>query len=342
VSDLTAEVIRDVVIVGSGPAGLTAAVYTARASLAPLVLEGEPSSTTDQPGGQLMLTTDVENFPGFPEGIMGPELMGNMRAQAARFGAEFVTTKATRVDFSSQPLRVWATDPSTGEEVEVRSRTVIISTGARSLMLGLESERKLLGHGVSTCATCDGFFFRGHHIAVVGGGDSALEEANFLTKFGETVTVVHRRKELRASKIMQERAFKNPKIDFRWNSEVVEVIGDTKVEGVRVRDTQTGEESVLEATGMFVAIGHEPNTAIFRGHVAMEDSGYLKTVPGTSLTDVDGVFACGDVQDHVYRQAVTAAGSGCMAALDAERWLEAHGIEEGPLVEDWQDRGGLP
>jgi thioredoxin reductase (NADPH) len=342
VSDLTAEVIRDVVIVGSGPAGLTAAVYTARASLAPLVLEGEPSSTTDQPGGQLMLTTDVENFPGFPDGVMGPELMGNMRAQAARFGAEFVTTKATRVDFSSQPLRVWATDPSTGEEVEVRSRTVIISTGARSLMLGLESERKLLGHGVSTCATCDGFFFRGHHIAVVGGGDSALEEANFLTKFGETVTVVHRRKELRASKIMQERAFKNPKIDFRWNSEVVEVIGDTKVEGVRLRDTQTGEESVLKATGMFVAIGHEPNTAIFRGHVAMEDNGYLKTVPGTSLTDVDGVFACGDVQDHVYRQAITAAGSGCMAALDAERWLEAHGIEEGPLVEDWQDQGGLP
>jgi thioredoxin reductase (NADPH) len=195
---------------------------------------------------------------------------------------------------------------------------------------------------VSTCATCDGFFFRGHHIAVVGGGDSALEEANFLTKFGETVTVVHRRKELRASKIMQERAFKNPKIDFRWNSEVVEVIGDTKVEGVRLRDTQTGEESVLEATGMFVAIGHEPNTAIFRGHVAMEDNGYLKTVPGTSLTDVDGVFACGDVQDHVYRQAITAAGSGCMAALDAERWLEAHGIEEGPLVEDWQDQGGLP
>ena len=230
---------------------------------------------------------------------------------------------------------MWANDPNTGEEQEIRSRTVIVSTGARSLMLGLESERKLLGHGVSTCATCDGFFFRGQHIAVIGGGDSALEEANFLTKFGDTVTLVHRRKELRASKIMQERAFKNPKIHFAWDSEVTGVLGDTKVTGVAIRDVKTGEESVLDVTGLFVAIGHEPNTTIFKGHLAMEESGYLKTVPGTSLTDVDGVFACGDVQDHVYRQAVTAAGSGCMAALDAERWLEAHGVEEGPLVESW-------
>ncbi|MDQ6784898.1 MAG: thioredoxin-disulfide reductase [Actinomycetota bacterium] len=332
-SDQLSGDVRDVVIIGSGPAGLTAAIYTARANLAPLILEGEPSSTTDQPGGQLMLTTDVENFPGFIDGIMGPELMANMRAQAERFGAGFVTTKATRVDFSAQPLRVWANDPDDGTEKEVRSRTVIVSTGARSLMLGLEAERKLLGHGVSTCATCDGFFFRDHKIAVVGGGDSALEEATFLTKFGETVTVVHRRKELRASKIMQERAFKNPKIDFLWDSEVIDVLGDTRVEGVAVRDIKTGEESVLDVTGLFVAIGHEPNTGVFKGHVDMEDSGYLKTVPGSSLTNVDGVFACGDVQDHVYRQAVTAAGSGCMAALDAERWLESHGVEDDPLAE---------
>jgi thioredoxin reductase (NADPH) len=329
--------VHEVVIMGSGPAGLTAAIYTARASLEPLVLEGEPSSSTDQPGGQLMLTTDVENYPGFIEGIMGPELMANMRSQAERFGARFVTSKATRVDFSSQPLRVWANDPFDGSEKEIQSRTVIISTGARSLMLGLESERKLLGHGVSTCATCDGFFFRGLRIAVVGGGDSALEEANFLTKFGESVTVIHRRKELRASKIMQERAFRNPKIDFVWDSEVIDVLGDNRVEGIALRDVKTGEESVLPVSGMFVAIGHEPNTTIFKGHVAMEDTGYIKTVPGTSLTDVDGVFACGDVQDHVYRQAVTAAGSGCMAALDAERWLEAHGIEEGPLTENWEN-----
>ncbi len=327
---LSGDAIHDVVIIGSGPAGLTAAIYTARASLAPLVLEGEPSSTTDQPGGQLMLTTEVENFPGFVDGIMGPELMAAMRGQAERFGARFVTTRATRVDFSSQPLRVWANDPGDGSEHEIRSRTVIVSTGARSLMLGLESERRLIGHGVSTCATCDGFFFRGHHIAVIGGGDSALEEATFLSKFGDSVTVIHRRKELRASKIMQERAFKNPKLRFAWDSEVTEVLGGDKVEGVAIRDVKTGEESVLDVTGLFVAIGHEPNTAVFKGQVPMEDSGYLVTLPGSSITEVDGVFACGDVQDHVYRQAVTAAGSGCMAALDAERWLESH--ESGDAV----------
>jgi thioredoxin reductase (NADPH) len=316
---------REVVIIGSGPAGLTAAIYTARANLEPLVIEGEPSSTTDQPGGQLMLTTDIENFPGFIDGIEGPQLMGNMRAQAERFGAEFVTSKVRRVDFSSQPYGIWYDDPSTGEQLEVRARSVIVSTGARSLMLGLESESRLLSHGVSTCATCDGFFFRGQHIVVVGGGDSAIEEANFLTKFGETVTIVHRRDTLRASKIMQDRARNNPKISFKWNTEVVEILGDRKMEGLRVRDTVTGEESVLPATGLFVAIGHVPNTDLFKGVLDMDDAGYLVTQPGSTVTNVPGVFACGDVQDHTYRQAITAAGSGCMAAIDAERWLDAHG-----------------
>jgi len=315
--------VRDVVIIGSGPAGLTAAIYAARANLAPLVIEGEPSSTSDQPGGQLMLTSDIENFPGFVEGLAGPELMGNMRGQAARFGAEFLTTKAGRVDFSSRPFRVWAPDPSTGEEVEHRGRTVIVSTGARSLMLGLESETRLLSRGVSTCATCDGFFFRGQHIAVIGGGDSALEEAIFLTKFGETVTVIHRRKELRASKIMQDRAFKNPKISFIWDSVVTHVQGDTKVEGLELHNLVSGEDTVLEVSGLFVAIGHVPNTDIFAGQLDMDEAGYLLTAAGSSATNVAGVFACGDVQDHIYRQAVTAAGTGCMAAIDAERWLEA-------------------
>ncbi len=331
------ETTRDVIIVGSGPAGLTAAIYTARANLAPLVFEGEPSSTSDQPGGQLMLTTEVENYPGFIDGIMGPELMGNMRAQAARFGAEFHTTRVTRVDLSSRPFGVWATDPSTGEEVEYRGRSVIVSTGARSLMLGLEAEQRLLGHGVSTCATCDGFFFRGHEIAVVGGGDSALEEANFLTKFGERVTVIHRRHDLRASKIMQERAVKNPKISFLWDTVVTDVVGQDRVEGIAVQNVSTGEDSLLPVTGLFVAIGHEPNTELFKGQLAMDENGYLVTAADSSRTDVEGVFACGDVQDHVYRQAITAAGSGCTAAIDAERWLEAQGIEVGPLVEDWSD-----
>jgi thioredoxin reductase (NADPH) len=313
--------VHDVVIIGSGPAGLTAAVYTARANLQPLMLEGEPSSTSDQPGGQLMLTTDVENFPGFPDGVMGPELIGNMRSQAARFGTELVTAKATKVDFSERPFRIWTGDPDAAEPT-YRARAVIVSTGAQSLMLGLPAEARLLGHGLSTCATCDGFFFRNHRIAVVGGGDSAVEEANFLSRFADSVTLVHRRDELRASKIMQDRAFANPKVEFAWNSEVVDILGDKSVEGVLLRDTVTGTERVLDVTGVFIAIGHRPNTDLFRGQLAMKDNGYLITEPGSSRTNIEGVFACGDVQDDTYRQAVTAAGSGCMAALDAERWLE--------------------
>jgi thioredoxin reductase (NADPH) len=309
--------VRDVIIIGSGPAGLTAAIYTARANLAPLVIEGEPSSSSDQPGGQLMLTTDVENYPGFPDGIMGPELMGRMREQAIRFGAEFRTEKVTRVDFSERPFGVWV------GATEYRGRAIIVSTGAQSLMLGLEAESRLIGHGLSTCATCDGFFFRGQNIVVVGGGDSALEEAIFLTKFAAKVTVVHRRDSLRASKIMQDRALANPRIEFLWNHVVVDLLGDSKLEGAVVRDVNTGDEHVLPVSGVFIAIGHRPNTDLFKGVLAMDDNGYLVTVPGTSRTNVTGVFAGGDVQDHTYRQAVTAAGSGCMAAIDAERWLEA-------------------
>ena len=312
--------VRPVIIIGSGPAGLTAAIYTARASLSPLVIEGEPSSTSDQPGGQLMLTTEVENFPGFPEGIMGPELMTNFRAQAERFGAEFITEKVTRVDFSERPFRVWVRDD------EYRAESVIVSTGARSLMLGLEAEQRLIGHGLSTCATCDGFFFRGHEIAVVGGGDSAIEEATFLTKFADKVTIIPRRDEFRASKIMQQRAFDNPKIEILWNHTVTEINGADKVESIEVTDTTSGATSTLAVTGVFIAIGHRPNTDLFTGVLDMDETGYLETVPGSSLTNIEGVFACGDVQDHTYRQAITAAGSGCMAAIDAERWLESqHG-----------------
>ena len=319
--------VRDVIIIGSGPAGLTAAIYTARANLRPLVIEGEPSSTSDQPGGQLMLTTEVENYPGFVDGIMGPDLMASFRAQAARFGAEFLTEKASRVDFSERPFRVWI------REEEYRTHSVIVSTGARSLMLDLPNEARLIGHGVSTCATCDGFFFRGHEIAVVGGGDSALEEALFLTKFASKVTVIHRRKELRASKIMQDRAFRNEKIEFLWDSVVLDVLGGTKVEGVQVRNVVSGEESTLPVSGVFVAIGHVPNTGLFAGQLDMEANGYLITDGKSTRTNVPGVFACGDVQDHVYRQAITAAGSGCAAAIDAERWLEATGPTEHEVME---------
>jgi len=317
---MTATDVRNVIIIGSGPAGLTSAIYTARANLAPLVIEGEPSSTSDQPGGQLMLTTEVENFPGFPEGIMGPELMVRFREQAVRFGAEILTEKVSRVDLSARPFGVWVGDPETAEPT-YRANAVIVSTGAQSLMLGLEAEQRLLGHGLSTCATCDGFFFRDHDIAVVGGGDSALEEAIFLTKFARSVTLVHRRDQLRASKIMQERALANDKVRFLWNHVVDDIVGDTTVEKVRVRNVQTDAVSDLEVTGLFVAIGHQPNTELFKGQLEMEENGYLVTHTGTH-TNVEGVFACGDVQDHTYRQAITAAGSGCMAAIDCERWLE--------------------
>lgn len=306
-----------VLIIGSGPAGLTAAIYTARASLQPLIIEGEPSSTSDQPGGQLMLTTEVENFPGFPEGIMGPELMSRCREQAARFGAQFITEKVTKVDFSARPFKAWVRDTL------YTADSVIVSTGAQSLMLGLPEESRLIGHGLSTCATCDGFFFRGQNIVVVGGGDSALEEAQFLTKFAAKVTIIHRRDTLRASKIMQERAFANEKIKFLWNSQVTKLLGDEKVTGIEVASTVDGATSTLDVTGVFVAIGHKPNTGLFEGILDMEPTGYLITKPGSTYTNIEGVFACGDVQDHTYRQAITAAGSGCMAAIDCERWLEA-------------------
>ena len=316
-SDATDSAIHDVVIIGSGPAGLTAAIYTARANLSPLMIEGEPSSTSDQPGGQLMLTTEVENFPGFRDGIMGPDLMGEMRAQAERFGTTIVTDKVTDIDVAQRPFTVSTRGTS------YRANSIIVSTGAQSLMLGLEAEERLIGHGLSTCATCDGFFFRGHEIAVVGGGDSAIEEANFLTKFADKVTLIVRRDELRASAIMQDRAKANPKIEFLWNTSVTEINGTDKVESVDIVNNVTGETGVLDVTGLFIAIGHKPNTDLFRGILDMDEStGYLVTSPDSTYTNVPGVFACGDVKDSVYRQAITAAGSGCMAAIDAERWLE--------------------
>lgn len=311
-----------VLVVGSGPAGLTAAIYSARAQLSPIVIEGEPSSTTDQPGGQLMITTDVENFPGFPDGIMGPELMGKMREQAVRFGADLRMAKVTAIDTSVRPFRATVTD---GPDREITADTVIIATGARSLMLGVPGEDRLQSHGLSTCATCDGFFFRDQDIAVVGGGDSALEEALFLTRFASSVTLIHRRDSLRASKIMQERALAHPKIKVAWNRQVVEVLGEDTVSGLRVRDTVSGNEEELAVTGVFVAIGHVPNTDIVKGIVDLGEDGYVITGPG-SYTSVDGIFAAGDVQDHHYRQAITSAGSGCMAAIDAERWLESRGM----------------
>jgi thioredoxin reductase (NADPH) len=318
---LSAGDIRDVAVIGSGPAGLTAAVYLARADLHPLVIAGEPSSTSDQPGGQLMLTTEVENFPGFPEGVLGPDLMERFRVQAERFGAEIVTAKVSRVDLGSQPFGVWTDDPGHAEP-DHRVRSVIIATGARALTLGVPGEAKLTGHGVSTCATCDGFFFRDQPIAVVGGGDSALEEATFLSRFASSVVVVHRRRQLRASKIMQGRAFADPKISFVYDAVVTEILGDDKLTGLRLVDIVTGEARELAVGGCFIAIGHAPNTDLFAGQLKMDGAGYIRTLDGSS-TSVAGVFACGDVQDHVYRQAITAAGSGCMAALDVDRYLAA-------------------
>ena len=310
-----------IVIIGSGPAGLTAAIYSARAELNPLVIEGEPSSTGDQPGGQLMLTTEVENFPGFPDGILGPQLMADMKAQAERFGAKFSTRKVTKVDLTKKPFEIWIGDPNEGSPTHT-AEALIISTGAQSVMLEVEGEKRLLGHGLSTCATCDGFFFKDKKIAVVGGGDSAIEEATFLTKFASEVTVIHRRDELRASKIMQKRAQENAKINFLWDSEVTEILGSNSVEGVKIRNTKTLKETNLNLEGIFIAIGHTPNTSLFIDKLAIDDLGYINTEPHSTKTNIDGVFACGDVQDHKYRQAITAAGSGCMAAIDAEHWLE--------------------
>ena len=302
---------HDIVIIGSGPAGLTAAIYAARANLAPLLIEGWQS------GGQLTATTEVENYPGFSKAIMGPELMKEMRAQAERFGTEFVTGDVTAVDLKARPFVVRIDD-----ERSLETRVLIIATGASPVRLGVRNEQRLWGHGVSTCATCDGYFFRGRELVVVGGGDSAIEEANFLTKFATRVTVVHRRDKLRASKIMQARAMKNERITFAWNSVVEDILGDDVVSGVRLRNVVTGQLTDLPSDGVFIAIGHEPNTALFKDQLEMNEAGYILTRRGTS-TSVPGVFAAGDVQDFTYRQAVTAAGSGCMAAMDAERYLEA-------------------
>ena len=305
---------KKVIIIGSGPAGLTAAVYAARANLEPLVFEGS------QPGGQLTITTDVENFPGFPDGIMGPELMDHMRKQAVRFGATCQYKTVTKTDFAVNPFRVWVNDD------EYTADTIVISTGASARLLGLDSEKELMGHGVSACATCDGFFFKKKEVLVVGGGDSAAEEAIFLTKFASKVTIVHRRDEFRASKIMADRVFANEKIDIMWNSAVEDIYGSKEigVTGVKIKDTVSGKLKDIDCDGIFMAIGHVPNTNIFKGQIDLDDKGYITTEPDTTNTNVPGVFACGDVQDQVYRQAITAAGTGCMSAIDAERWLEEH------------------
>jgi thioredoxin reductase (NADPH) len=311
-----------VLIVGSGPAGLTAAIYAARANLAPIVIGGYA------PGGQLMITSDVENYPGFPEGIQGPELMQKFREQAERFGARMVDSDVDRVDLSSRPFHVWS------EGVEYTADSVIVATGASALWLGLDNETRLRGRGVSACATCDGFFFRGKRVAVVGGGDTALEEASFLTRFATEVVMLHRRDRFRGSKIMQQRAFDNPKINVRWNTEVTDVLGDEKVEGLRLRDTTTGAEEDVDMEGLFLAIGYKPNTDAFMDWLDVDEKGYL-VVTDETHSKIDGVFIAGDVHDHRYRQAVTAAADGCKAAIDAERWLEAQGIAEAATATAW-------
>jgi thioredoxin reductase (NADPH) len=329
VSDQTTQQVRDVIVIGSGPAGYTAALYAARANLEPLVLTGSVTA-----GGALMNTTEVENFPGFPDGLQGPELMERFQQQAERFGAELVWDDAVEVDLTGEVKTV-----VTGGGETYRAHAVVLATGSAYREIGLENEKRLSGRGVSWCATCDGFFFRDQDLVVVGGGDSAMEEATFLTRFARSVTVVHRRDSLRASKIMQERAFKDPKISFAWNSEVVDVLGEDKVTGVRLRDTVTGEERDLGVTGVFVAIGHDPRVELFSGQVDLDDKGFVAVDGRSSRTNLPGVFACGDVVDHEYMQAITAAGSGCVAALDAERYLAARGEAGAPETEAAQIEG---
>ena len=309
--------VRDLIVIGGGPAGYTAALYAARANLRPLVIEGFSW------GGQLMITSDVENYPGYPDGVMGPEMMGEFRRQAERFGTDFVTDDVTRVDFSERPFRIWV------EDEEYQAQSVIIATGASARWLGLESEERLKNHGVSACATCDGAFFRDKHIFVVGGGDTAFEEALFLTRFGYKVTIVHRRNEFRASQIMVDRARAHEKVEFKTPYAVDEVLGESAISGLRLRNTETNDTEEVEAGALFIAIGHDPNTKLFVDQLDHDENGYLVTKPGRTETNIPGVFAAGDVQDHIYRQAVTAAGTGCMAALDAERFLAA---EEGHVA----------
>lgn len=307
--------VENIIIIGSGPAGLTSAVYSARANLAPLMIEGEEA------GGQLMITTEVENYPGFEHGITGPALIEMMRKQAQRFGTRFISKNVTQVDFTARPFKVWV-----GDQI-FETKSVIVSTGASAKLLGLPSEKMYMSRGVSACATCDGAFFKNSIVAVVGGGDTAMEEAQFLTRFASRVYLIHRRDSFRASKIMVERTLKNPKIQVLWNKEVDEILGNGKnVTGIKLRDTLTKELNEINLEGVFIAIGHKPNTDLFKGVLDLHDNGYLKTKPGSSLTNIPGIFAAGDVQDHIYRQAITAAGSGCMAAIDAERWLESEGL----------------